>query len=298
MTPPESTTDKKYTQPAYQVDNNPYIPHLAKITKITTEVESEERAVKTFKVEFIDENLRKVWTQRSGQCAMVNVFGYGESFISITSPPTRKGYLEFSILRVGKVTSAIHRLEEGAIIGVRGPYGNGFPLEDWKGKNIICIGGGIGQAPLRSVYLAALDRKEEFGKVILFSGARTSNDLVFGQELFDLMKREDAEVHLSVDAPEEGWEHFVGFVPSNVERIAPSPDNSIAIICGPPIMIKVATQKLSELGFSDEQIYTTLENRMKCGIGKCGRCNIGSVFVCQDGPVFSKAEINKMVPDF
>jgi NAD(P)H-flavin reductase len=198
---------------------------------------------------------------------------------------------------VGKVTGAIHQLEEGAIIGVRGPYGNGFPMDEWKGKNIICIGGGIGQAPLRSVYMHALDKKEDYGKVILFSGARTSKDLVFGDELFELMKRDDVDVHLSVDAPEEGWEHFVGFVPSNVERLKPSPENSIAVTCGPPIMIKVAMQNLNALGFTDDQIYTTLENRMKCGIGKCGRCNVGSVFVCQHGPVFSKAQINQMVQD-
>ena len=296
MSASESTPG--FTQPAFQIGGNPYIPHLARIVKITTEVESIERAVKTFRVEFLDAKLRNEWTQKPGQCAMVNVFGHGESFISICSPPTRKGYLDFSILRVGKVTGAIHQLEEGAIIGVRGPYGNGFPIEDWKGKNIICIGGGIGQAPLRSVYMTALDRKDKFGRVTLFSGARTSKDLVFGDELFELMKSDDVDVHLSVDAPEEGWAHFVGFVPANVERIAPSPENAIAITCGPPIMIKVAMQNLSKLGFKDDQIYTTLENRMKCGIGKCGRCNVGSVFVCQHGPVFNNEQIKKMVQDF
>jgi NAD(P)H-flavin reductase len=293
---PESAVGS--TGARFLIDDNPYIPHLAKITKIDTEVESIERAVKTFRVEFVDEAVRNKFTQKPGQCAMVNVFGYGESFISITSPPTVKGYLEFSILRVGKVTKAIHQLEEGAIIGVRGPYGNGFPLEDWKGKNIICIGGGIGQAPLRSVYGSVLDRRDEFGKLTLISGARTSRDIVFGDELFEQMKRDDVDVHLSIDSAEPDWKYFVGFVPDNVLEVAPSPENAIAITCGPPIMIKFAMQNLSKLGFKDEQIYTTLENRMKCGIGKCGRCNIGGVFVCEHGPVFSKAEINKMVQDF
>jgi NAD(P)H-flavin reductase len=298
MTPHHTSAETKTCHGSVELKDNPYIPHLARITKISTEVESIERAVKTFRVEFLDEKIKKEWTQKPGQCAMVNVFGYGESFISICSPPTRKGSLEFSILRVGKVTTAIHQLEEGAVIGVRGPYGNGFPLEDWKSKNLIFIGGGIGQAPLRSVYLSALDRRNEFGKVILISGARTSKDLVFGNELLELMKQDDVDVHLSIDAPEPDWKYFVGFVPDNVKKVAPSPENSIAVTCGPPIMIKFAMQNLSQLGFSDDQIYTTLENRMKCGIGKCGRCNIGSVFVCQDGPVFNKKQINQMVADF
>ena len=283
------------------ITNNPYRPHLAKVLEIRSEVGG-ERAVKTFKVELIDEEIRKQFNQRPGQCAMLGIVGRGESFISISSSATWKGYLEFSVLQYisGRVTPALHILEVGDLVTVRGPYGNGFPVDDWKGKNLIFIGGGIGQAPLRSVYMYALDpqNRKDYGKIDIIYGARTSKDIVFKTELEELEARDDVNVHLSIDVEEDGWNRFVGFVPANVLEIAPNPENAIAITCGPPIMIKFTVENLKKLGFSSEQIYTTLENRMKCGIGKCGRCNIGSVYVCKDGPVFSFAEIQKMPNEF
>jgi len=280
---------------------NPYKPHLAKVIEIRPEV-SGERAIKTFKVEFLDKKVKNNFTQRPGQCAMVGLLGRGESFFAISSPPTWKGFLEFSVLQYasGRVTSTLHKLELGEIVTVRGPYGNGFPVDDWKGKNLIFIGGGIGQPPLRSVYLYVLDpkKRKDFGQVDIIYGARTSKDLVFRKELEELESRDDVNVHLSIDAEEKGWNRFVGFVPTNVLEVAPSPEDAIAITCGPPIMIKFVVQNLEKLGFSADQIYTTLENRMKCGIGKCGRCNIGSLYVCKDGPVFTYAEIQKMPNEF
>ena len=228
---------------------------------------------------------------------MVGVLGVGESMISITSSPTQKGYLEFSIMKMGKVTSAIHNKDEGEFLYIRGPYGNNFPVDDWKGKNIITIGGGIGQAPLRSIVNYILDNRGDYKNFDIISGARTTADLCFKEELYELEKKDDVGVHLSIDAPEEGWKRFVGFVPDNLMEVNPSPENAIAITCGPPIMIKFVIQNLVKLGFAENQIYTTLENRMKCGIGKCGRCNVGSVYVCKDGPVFSYETLKALPPE-
>jgi sulfhydrogenase subunit gamma (sulfur reductase) len=286
---------------AYAHLENPYEPHLAKVVEIRSEVPG-ERAVKTFKVEFLDKKVKNNFKQRPGQCAMMGLLGRGESFFSISSPPTWKGFLEFSVLQyvTGRVTSELHKLEVGDIVTVRGPYGNGFPVDDWKGKNLIFIGGGIGQAPLRSVYMYVLDptKRKNYGQVDIIYGARTSRDLVFRTDLEELEKRDDVNVHLSIDMEEESWTRFVGFVPTNVLEVAPKPKNAIALTCGPPIMIRFVVENLKKLGFSPDKIYTTLENRMKCGIGKCGRCNIGSVYVCKDGPVFTYAEIQQMPNEF
>ena len=266
--------------------NNPYLPHIATIEDIRDEAIG-ERAIKTFKVVFKDENIKNSFDYQPGQCAMVSLLGMGECFFAISSSPTQKGYLEFSVMKLGKVTSALHECEIGDALGVRGPYGNGFPVKDWEGKNIVFIGGGIGQAPLRSVINYVIDNRNKYGNIDVIYGARSTNDLGFKEEMFELEKRNDVNVHLSIDEKEEGWTRFVGFVPDNLLKVAPSPENTIAITCGPPIMIKFVIQNLVQLGFSDDQIFTTLEMRMKCGIGKCGRCNIGNLYVCKDGPVFS-----------
>ncbi len=273
-------------------NSNEYIPKAAKIIEIKEEVGG-ARPIKTFRTQFIKENS---FSRRCGQCAMLSVFGKGESMISISSSPLVKDYLQFSILKMGRVTSALHEMEAGEIIGIRGPYGNGFPIEEWKGKNLIFIGGGIGLAPIWSVLQTALGKKEDFKELTLIYGARTSKDLVFKKELEEL--RKDMNVFLSVDVEEPGWEEFVGFVPSNVKEIAPSPENTITVTCGPPIMIKFVIIALKELGFEDRQIYTTVENKMKCGIGKCGRCNIGPHYVCKDGPVYSWAELKDLPQEY
>lgn len=274
------------------MENNVYLPKLAKIIKIKEEVGG-ERPIKTFRVTLLNGD---DFSFKCGQCAMLSIFGKGESMISISSSPLVKDFLQFSILKMGRVTSALHDMEEGALIGVRGPYGNGFPTEDWKGKNIIFIGGGIGLAPIWSVLHTALDKKDEYGKLTLIYGARTSKDLVFKEELEDLRKQ--IEVHLSIDVAEPGWKEFVGFVPVNVLDKKPSPENAISVTCGPPIMIKFVIQNLKALGFEDHQIYTTVENKMKCGIGKCGRCNIGSHYVCKDGPVYSWKELKQLPQEY
>ncbi len=274
------------------MDHNTYIPKLAKIIEIKEEVGG-IRAIKTFRTQFLEEN---GFSHKAGQCAMLSVFGKGEAMISISSSPLVKDYLQFSILKMGRVTLALHEMQVGDIIGIRGPYGNNFPIEKWRGKNLIFIGGGIGLAPLWSVLNTALGNKRDFGNLTLFYGARTSKDIVFKQELEEL--KNQMTVHLSIDVEEPDWIEYVGFVPVNILDKKPSPKNAITITCGPPIMIKFVIQNLQALGFKDEQIYTTVENKMKCGIGKCGRCNIGLHYVCKDGPVYSWAELKNLPQEY
>ena len=276
--------------------SNPYIPYLAVIKDIRQETEG-DRAIKTFTVDFIDKKVWKEFMHRPGQCAMVGIPGAGESMISICSSPTQSGYLQFSIMKMGKVTTALHELGMGDPITVRGPYGKPFPVDDWKGKKILTIGGGIGLAPLRPIINYVLHNKNEYKGLDIIYGARSPQDLVFIHELKGMQKDGSAGINLTVDAETKGWENNVGFVPQYLLDLKPSPENTIAITCGPPIMIKFVLQNLVELGFGDDQIYTTLENRMKCGIGKCGKCNVGGVYVCKDGPVFSYDKFKLLLPD-
>lgn len=272
---------------------NPYQPWLAIIDEIREEVVG-ERAIKTLKMVFQDEEIKRDFTYQPGQFVILGLFGKGESPFAISSSPTQKGYIEASVMKLGKVTSALHECEPGEVLGVRGPYGNAFDVDAWQGKNMIFIGGGIGQAPLRSLINYVLDNRKKYGRLDIIYGARTSKDLCFKKELFELEKRDDINVHLSIDVEEDGWNKFVGFVPDNLLRVKPSSKNTIAVTCGPPIMIKFVIQNLEKLGFTEDQIFTTLEMRMKCGIGKCGRCNIGNIYVCKDGPVFSYKQLKSL----
>jgi NAD(P)H-flavin reductase len=229
---------------------------------------------------------------------MVGRLGIGESMFCISSSPTEEGYLRFSIMKMGKVTCALHELEAGDTMTVRGPLGNSFPMAEWEGKNIVTVGGGIGQAPLRPVINYVRANRDKYGELQVIYGSRTSEDLCFQDELGEFMTESGTACHLSVDVEEEKWPHFVGFVPNLLMEVSPSPDNAIAVTCGPPIMIKFVTQNLLKLGFAPEQIFTTLEERMKCGIGKCGRCNVGHLYVCKDGPVFSYATLQSIPEAF
>ncbi|KXA91765.1 hypothetical protein AKJ64_04535 [candidate division MSBL1 archaeon SCGC-AAA259E17] len=268
------------------MDKNIYKPYLAELREIKRETPD----VKTFKVEILEDI---DFNYLPGQFAMVSVFGRGECPISFSSSNFRDDLIEFSVKRLGKVTVALHELEAGDRIGVRGPYGNGFPIDDWKGKNLVFIGGGIGQAPLRSSIRHVLAERESFDRIDIFYGAPSTEEIVFEDELYQLEDRNDLNVYLSIDEKEGGWSRFVGFVPENVERIAPSSENSIALTCGPPVMIKFVVKNLKELGFESDEIFTSLEMKMKCGVGKCGRCNVGSLYVCKDGPVFSYDQVQE-----
>ncbi|MBO8127610.1 MAG: FAD/NAD(P)-binding protein [Peptococcaceae bacterium] len=280
-----------------QAVRNPLLPQPATIEKIIPETGD----VNTFRVTLDNAEAMTRWRHEPGQLAMLSVFGVGEAMFSISSSPTQREYLEFSIKRMGKVTTALHGLEEGAKIGLRGPYGNYFPYEKMKGKDLLFIGGGIGLAPLRSLidFVLADENRGDYGKVEIIYGARSYDDLCFKRQIFEEWpQKEGTAVYTTIDREEEQWDGHVGFVPAYVEEIAPAAGNKIALTCGPPIMIKFVLQAMEKLGFKDEQIYSTLELRMKCGIGKCGRCNIGSKFVCLDGPVFNLTEIKELPPEF
>ncbi len=275
---------------------NIYMPYIMRIEKITNEAPN----VKTFRLKFENEEDAKNFSFKAGQFAEYSVFGEGECTFCIASSPTRKDYVECTYRQAGRVTSALANLDEGDTIGFRGPYGNIFPLDEWKGKNLLFIAGGIALPPMRCVIWNALDTRENFKDVSILYGARSVGDLVYKHELKEWEERADVKLVTTVDpggqTPE--WTGEVGFVPTILDKMMPSAENTIAIVCGPPIMIKFTFPVLKKYGFTDDQIYTTLENRMKCGLGKCGRCNVGKYFVCKDGPVFTLAQLNDLPPEY
>ncbi|GKT10864.1 FAD/NAD(P)-binding protein [Desulforhabdus sp. TSK] len=272
--------------------HNPYLPELATIQEVIQETHN----IRTLRVTLDDAEKMRDFTFRPGQVGQLSVFGVGESTFVINSPPTRKDYLQFSVMRVGEVTQRIHQLNAGDQIGVRAPLGNGFRYEDMKGKDILFIGGGIGMAPLRTLLLYMIDNRSDYGDITVIYGARSPKDLCYLYE-FEEWRAGNINLVLTVDAEFPGWNERVGFVPTVLKEEAPSPKNRLALVCGPPIMIKFVLFGLKELDFEDHQILSTLEKRMKCGIGICGRCNMGSKYVCLDGPVFSYSELREMVPE-
>lgn len=270
--------------------NNPYLPDIATINEIITET----RNIKTFKVTLDDAEKMKSFSFEPGQVAQLSVFGVGEATFVINSPPTRMDYLQFSVMKAGEVTNALHELAVGDKIGVRAPLGNYFPYESMKGKKILFVGGGIGLAPLRTLILYMLDNRADYGDITIIYGARSHADYCYKDELTEWGERKDLELILTVDANSPCRPIREGFVPTILNEVSPKPDGAVAITCGPPIMIKCVLQNLEGMGFADDHIITTLEARMKCGIGLCGRCNIGPFFICKDGPVFSLAQLKAL----
>lgn len=277
--------------PGYMRDE--LIPQVGIITDIRTETPD----VKTFRVNAPGGG--KLFEHMPGQCAMVCVPGVGEAMFSITSSPTNKEFQEFSIKRCGVLTEHLHSMQVGDEIMVRGPYGNNFPVDtDLKGKNLLFIAGGIALAPLRSVINYCLAHREDYGHIDILYGSRSADDLVQLKEIQEYwMNVPDVNVYLTIDRPQEGWDGNVGFVPTYLKELN-FDTNRVAVLCGPPIMIKFCLQGLTEMGFRHDQVYTTLELRMKCGIGKCGRCNIGTKYVCKDGPVFRFDEIDELPNEY
>ncbi|HSV32023.1 MAG TPA: FAD/NAD(P)-binding protein [Atribacteraceae bacterium] len=272
---------------------NVYLPALLSIKEIISETQD----IKTFRLGIKE----RVFSYEPGQFAEVFVPGVGEAPISITSSPTQEGIIEFSIKRAGTVTEAIHRLNTGDLLGVRGPYGRGFPIEEMHGKPLLFIAGGIGLAPLRSLINYVLDEKKrgEFAEVIILYGARTPKDLVFRWELEKWKQRGDIRLIITVDRADMDWPGRVGLVPVVLrEDVELKAANWKTITCGPPIMIKFTIKALREMGFAPRDIITTLEMRMKCGLGKCGRCNIGPHYVCTDGPVFTFEQLRTMPEEY
>lgn len=273
--------------------NDTLIPVLGVITDVRIDTPD----VKTFRV--VTPDGKKAFDHKPGQCAMLSIPGVGEAMFSITSSPTNTEFMEFSIKKCGCVTDWLHQAEPGQQITIRGPYGRPFPVDtEFKGKNLLFIAGGIGLAPLRSVINYCRDNRADYGTIDIVYGSRSMDDLVDYKEIVDEWTKDtDVHVHLTIDREQEGWDGHVGFVPTYVKELG-FDTNKTAIICGPPIMIKFTLQAMIELGFDKTQVYTTMELRMKCGVGKCGRCNIGAKYVCKDGPVFRCDELDELPDEY
>jgi len=275
------------------MNNNVLIPTLG----IVTDIRRDTPDVKTFRVVSVTGG--KCFEHMPGQCAMLSIPGVGEAMFSITSSPTNTEYQEFSIKKCGCLTEWLHQMDVGQMITVRGPYGNGFPVETaLKGQNLLFIAGGIGLAPLRSVINYCRANRENYGEIDIVYGSRSMDDLVDYKEIVsEWMEDKGIRVHLTIDRAQDGWDGHVGFVPAYVKELDFKPDCKV-LICGPPIMIKFTLVELEKMGFSRTQIFTTMEMRMKCGIGKCGRCNIGNKYVCKDGPVFRFDELGELPDEY
>ncbi|MCK9296959.1 MAG: FAD/NAD(P)-binding protein [Desulfobulbaceae bacterium] len=274
-----------------------YLPYPVRIDDIT--VETEDGNLKTFKLVFENEAQQKAWKHVPGQFAMLSLAGQGEIPIGIASSPTEQGHLLFTVNRAGKVTTALHQMHAGERIGVRGPLGNGFPIDtEMKGKNIVIIAGGFAVTTLRATLIYLMEHRQDYGKITFIYGARTPGMLLYQNELQEWAKRDDVELHITVDREAPGWNGLVGFVPTIAGQVAPSPENSVALICGPPIMIKFTMPPLEKIGWTDDQVYLSLENRMKCGEGLCCHCNVGPTLVCKDGPVFTRAQVRRLPVEY
>jgi NAD(P)H-flavin reductase len=266
-------------------------------TGIITKIYQETPDVKTFRVTTPSGGV--AFPHMPGQCAMLSIPGVGEAMFSIASSPTNQEYMDFSIKQAGVLTDWLHLAETNQQLTIRGPYGRAFPVEeDLKGKDLLFIAGGIGIAPLRSVINYVRDKRANYGTVDIVYGARSGENLVYTKEMdTEWIKTSDVNIHITIDHPEEGWTGNVGFVPNFVKSLNFSP-NRTTVICGPPIMIKFTLNALEELGFDFTKTFTTLEMRMKCGIGKCGRCNVGKKYICIDGPVFRCDELSELPDEY
>ena len=264
---------------------------------VITDVRIDTPDVKTFRVVTLDG--KKAFDHKPGQCAMLSIPGVGEAMFSITSSPTNTEFMEFSIKKCGCVTDWLHQAEVGQQLTIRGPYGRPFPVDtEFRGKDLLFIAGGIGLAPLRSVINYCRDNRADYGTIDIVYGSRSMDDLVDYNEIIEEWTKDtDVHVHLTIDREQEGWDGHVGFVPTYVKELG-FDTNKTAIICGPPIMIKFTLDAMIELGFDKTQVYTTMELRMKCGVGKCGRCNIGAKYVCKDGPVFRCDELDELPDEY
>ena len=269
------------------------VPKLGVITAIRQDTPD----VKTFNVTLPQGGV--VFPHMPGQCAMLSIPGVGEAMFSISSSPTNQKFMEYSIKKAGVLTGWLHNAEVGQQITVRGPYGNAFPVEaELKGRDLLFIAGGIGLAPLRSVINYVRANRENYGAIDIVYGARSADDLVFRDEIETQWNGIDnVNVHMTIDREQEGWSGNVGFVPNFVRQLNFTSDRT-TLVCGPPIMIKFTLDALHKMGFDNTKIYTTMELRMKCGVGKCGRCNIGSKYVCKDGPVFRCDELAQLPDEY
>ncbi|MBN2097292.1 MAG: FAD/NAD(P)-binding protein [Candidatus Omnitrophica bacterium] len=227
----------------------------------------------------------------TGQFIELTVPGVGEAPFTPSSRPAVKDVLEVTIMRVGKVTEKIHQLNKGDIVGLRGPFGKGYPLEEFKGKAVLVVGGGCGFAPLRSLMYSFFEISADLEKLLFRGGCKNPSEFLYRKEIEGWAQRADLDLRLTVDQGDSTWKQNVGLVTTILDDLDMDTRNGIAIVCGPPIMMKFATIKLLDLGFSEENIYLSMEKNMSCGIGKCGHCRLGTYYACKDGPVFRYSKI-------
>lgn len=279
---------------------NPYQPYPVRIDEVIDAVE--DKSLKTFRLVFLNPEDEEKFSYVSGQFAELSVTGQGEIPIGIASSPTEKGFIMFTVFKTGKVTAYLHRMKAGDIMGVRGPLGNWYPWDILEGKNIVIIGGGFAFTTLRSSIVMMLDpeNRKKFKDIHVIYGARNPGLLLYRDELSRWEERDDINMHITVNGTDDpDWKYNIGFVPTITEQKAPAADDdTYAIVCGPPIMIKFTQPVLDNLGYRHDHIIMSLENRMKCGIGMCGHCNVGRELVCKDGPVFTLAQLNGMPKEY
>jgi len=267
-------------------------PEKALLAKIIG-IRQDTADTKTFTVKFVDKKQQRKFFFTPGKFMMVSIFGFGEVPISISSSPYKTGSLDLTVVKVGTVTEAMHRLKKGDLIGLRGPFGNGFPLQKFRKKNILFISGGCGLAPLRSAILAVQEKKKEYGKIHVLFGCKSPASILFPGNMKQ-WEKEGFSVLSTVDEPDKTWKGNTGVVTNLFNKIYLQPENTIALMCGPPIMIHFTLIELRKKGFKNEQMYASLERMMQCGVGYCSHCNIGNKYSCIDGPVFNAADLEKM----
>jgi len=251
------------------------------------EVKPETPTIKTVKIRPEDSV-----SFETGQFIELTVPGFGEAPFTPSSRPDVKETLEISVMKVGKVTEKIHALKAGDIVGVRGPFGTGYPLDEFSGKEVLVVGGGCGFAPLRSLMYELFNRSDQYKKLLFRGGCRTAHDFLYKSEIAGWSGRGDIDVMLTVDVGDDGWKGHVGVVTTILDDLDMDTNEGIAVVCGPPVMMKFATIKLKDLGFSDDRVYLSMEKNMSCGFGKCGHCRVGTFYTCKDGPVFRYDKIS------
>jgi len=263
---------------------NPFQPLMARIVRVHKMVPDNH----LFTLRFRDGETARTFHHRPGQFVMLSVLGSGEAPISIASSPSRPEVLELCVRRVGRVTNALYRLEANDLVGLRGPYGNGFPIEALRGHDLLIAAGGLGMAPLRSLLWYALDNRDDFGSITVMYGSKTAAGMLFRDELVSLADRRDVTCLLTVDADVDGsWRHHIGFLPQLFEHATIDPGTTFAAVCGPPVVFRLILEHLLKLGFTKDRILMSLERRMKCGVGKCGHCSVGYKYTCLHGPIFT-----------
>ena len=279
--------------------DNIYQPIPMRIERIIQE--TDDASLRSFELSFKNKEDESTFFKdyNPGQFCQLSIFGKGEAPFGVASAAWEGSFVRFTVQNVGSFTDTIHHAKSGDSIGMRGPLGNGFPIWDWKGKDLVVIGGGCAFSTLYALtkHIMHADNRKDYGRIVVIYGARSSGLCLYKPDIKSWYQRPDMEIHQAIDVPEEGWDHHTGYVPDVVKDVAPSPKKSIAVVCGPPIMTKYTLPILVDLGFAPKNIFTSLEKRMKCGVGKCGRCNLGTKYICKDGPVFSLAELNELPLD-